>query len=857
MKRIICLIMVLAFAITWVPTDTQAAQLPDFSGGGYDISQYDRALYWNYWWSYDGVYSQWDYYYTADTSFAYVQFIEKIKEDSLAQAKIGIATLAVEGFDLFGLDRSIINAEIQYYEAALLSLLATSEMNLRSAIASQEDVDNTMEPLDYLVEACGVFAGSAGFLTGGMKDDAIAAVSTLISGTDTSISVLDVTRDSVETQAELDFLRQTAQLHLSFDMILNAILDYQEPVPTPSMQNLKIAARNIKEGLLASLKYKLLHFDEWFRGADFDLMGFVFGDVLDSVLDNITEFDAMYLDADDLAGLKLMSNAAKLMSSISLGSDIAVMVCDLTFGASDLLLRYYEICAMAGVRQALLQKADVIRNRIDGLEDSQQIMELVPYLYAMLYVNARGEYSVYSAQTSDAKLYTVKKYADLAEDWYEDVQSLLLNCEESIERLLIAPDDYYRTDEPSEFTGRWIVDTTFTESENEGVAISQLLGSGAAAENAWMTLGEDGSFEFSLVESNSGTGKWLNDGGRIRCTLQIRGQNTPEQLLVLPGYTQNTRLRLMTVYGGCPIYWMLESEGAQDMEEFADYLGSWQIDEQYTMSRNGVSMWDLFGSAYSDYGSTLTIGADGSFNYAIGAGNGGSGSWHSLGSNLLEYEILTYESQTPDFGTITLIWTEHGEKRLVIGYDTYSIFWKNDADTKAPAEVPVTINNLTGIWYCKAKKQAYLFESTGFDSMASTSGIHSVAGTCIEFNLSSDSASHGGFELTDNQISIYSSRSRTDRISLQGDTLIIGEDSYKKAPSSEQSGLIGTWGKQSDMITFTADRYKRTGMFAASGPYYVLSYDIFVIFQQGDYFDIRYSFSGNELHYNDITFTRN
>ena len=87
--------------------------------------------------------------------------------------------------------------------------------------------------------------------------------------------------------------------------------------------------------------------------------------------------------------------------------------------------------------------------------------------------------------------------------------------------------------------------------------------------------------------------------------------------------------------------------------------------------------------------------------------------------------------------------------------------------------------------------------------------------------------------------------------------MIIGEDSYKKAPSSEQSGLIGTWGKQSDMITFTADRYKRTGMFAASGPYYVLSYDIFVIFQQGDYFDIRYSFSGNELHYNDITFTRN
>ena len=107
-------------------------------------------------------------------------------------------------------------------------------------------------------------------------------------------------------------------------------------------------------------------------------------------------------------------------------------------------------------------------------------------------------------------------------------------------------------------------------------------------------------------------------------------------------------------------------------------VGKWVIDSDYSAEYNNISMYDLYGSAFGDYGSGMEFGENGEFSYYIGAGVGGRGTADYCGDEIYA-EITEYESGN----SVNLcIWAVESEDdmRLAIEEqglsDTYTIFWK-------------------------------------------------------------------------------------------------------------------------------------------------------------------------------------
>lgn len=102
--------------------------------------------------------------------------------------------------------------------------------------------------------------------------------------------------------------------------------------------------------------------------------------------------------------------------------------------------------------------------------------------------------------------------------------------------------------------------------------------------------------------------------------------------------------------------------------------GEWIIDDEKTMDENGTSMFQMFGSAYNDFGSGMTVKEDGTFSYYIGAGWGGEGTWSIQGGGML-YEIDSYEGNDKQSGTI-VIDNGGGRTHLIMGLDEMELWWK-------------------------------------------------------------------------------------------------------------------------------------------------------------------------------------
>lgn len=100
--------------------------------------------------------------------------------------------------------------------------------------------------------------------------------------------------------------------------------------------------------------------------------------------------------------------------------------------------------------------------------------------------------------------------------------------------------------------------------------------------------------------------------------------------------------------------------------------GSWVIDEKTTMAKNRTSMFRIYGTGFK-YGSEMNFTSSGKFNYAVGIGNGGKGSYQ-IGSKDITYQVICYEDQSLEKGCLSVSRTNG--LRLVMKYDIYKIYWK-------------------------------------------------------------------------------------------------------------------------------------------------------------------------------------
>lgn len=92
------------------------------------------------------------------------------------------------------------------------------------------------------------------------------------------------------------------------------------------------------------------------------------------------------------------------------------------------------------------------------------------------------------------------------------------------------------------------------------------------------------------------------------------------------------------------------TEETSTQTDWADYAGIWSLDGQRTEERleeNGYTLQSLFGTGLGSYGASMEIGEDGSFQYYIGIGNGGTGSLKPEEEGF-QAEVIPYEPHSDE-----------------------------------------------------------------------------------------------------------------------------------------------------------------------------------------------------------------
>lgn len=133
-------------------------------------------------------------------------------------------------------------------------------------------------------------------------------------------------------------------------------------------------------------------------------------------------------------------------------------------------------------------------------------------------------------------------------------------------------------------------------------------------------------------------------------------------------------------------------------------VGTYHIDREKTMSKNGVSMWDLFGHDYPAYGDEMTLTADNKISFYIGVGIGRSGEYgaYAYPTDRIQYYV---DNEYGEFkpGKLDIV-SINGNIYIVQDYRDYydssaypyKIYWKNDSkDSISNKIVTVKAENYT------------------------------------------------------------------------------------------------------------------------------------------------------------------
>lgn len=325
----------------------------------------------------------WLDYLKNDNQFGFVQFSNKMEESTLLQKAISITIELMDGIHWNDIE-SPGNAEIAFYEDAILGLLVTMESELSSELDKQSEADATMTLMDYAVDGGQAAVDFAGAFVGGKA--AADIFMPLLNGLTGSESLIQGAMKNLESDAQYKALARSAHLYCDFEKVLSAILIKSDN------EALKTAAQNVLDGINQSFTYKLENISSYTGDTAIPQLGsFVFDDVL-----------GKSIESGDITGESAaMVNLFRGVNAFNAGAGIGAFIGNSVVGGHDIFLRYFEMLAMAEIRDCLIEDISQRVSSVTGPEDYNEIREIQSYLYALLYTCQRGEYCMYSLLAKD------------------------------------------------------------------------------------------------------------------------------------------------------------------------------------------------------------------------------------------------------------------------------------------------------------------------------------------------------------------------------------------------------------------------------------------------------------------------
>lgn len=416
MKKVLSLILSIAVIVNLFTVICEATQIEIHDKSSYYVDEYFEHVYTMYHSFMTGY--CWNDYLADNKNFVYPQVKERLGNNGYFQFCLSSAEfLTNAGWDdLFKGKYDENDIKVQYYVIALCSLLMTMESNWADVKAAQAMADATMTWSDYVVEGATVTAGLLSAHAegmGGMWSDAFDACGLSI----------DILSNTINTLNDYQTLETNANTYLMYSSMLEVI---KENTTDPLLDK---ATQYLLKTVDLCYIYRMEHLDTILAG-ETD----VFFSVLDKVIEQ-AEKDSSLLSGE-WAALSCLNHAVKNVGYFKLGVDIGKFTWDIFIKSSDTILRYYEMCVLSSVREALIKEIKNQDSKISGQQDWKDISNVRDLLVDLLYVNVRGEYCAYSLLTKDAGLISsvhVLFNGKKDEKWYNGVLNIANNLQSSIE----------------------------------------------------------------------------------------------------------------------------------------------------------------------------------------------------------------------------------------------------------------------------------------------------------------------------------------------------------------------------------------------------------------------------------------
>lgn len=335
----------------------------------------------------------WNHYFQSDSNFAFVSFSKRVDNSPFLQGIINFSLSIADGVgteDFFVDGNSVDSAdqvEIGFYEDAILSLLMTMEQEVSGSLEQQAKADATMTFEDYVTDATSATVDLIGPFAGDISE-AVESVFLLLDGTVGALNISTAGLEAIQTKEQYEALSQYIRTCAQFEKILGALQNSPD-------DNLKKAADNICNALRQTFDYKIQHIMDYTEESAIPELGsFLYDDVLTKVLET----------GDlEIYGLSAMCNLVGGITAFNAGAEIGSFIANAAFGSHDIFLRYFEMRAMAKIRDCLITEISTLDGSVTGPEDYQEIQNIQSYLYCLLYTCSRGEYCMYSLLEKDAK----------------------------------------------------------------------------------------------------------------------------------------------------------------------------------------------------------------------------------------------------------------------------------------------------------------------------------------------------------------------------------------------------------------------------------------------------------------------
>lgn len=443
MKRILSII--LSFLITVCSIFPALASEADQIQTRLKASGYYKDVYDGYQYHMSGY--MWNEYFNNDNSFAYVLFSNQVKNkhNPFFDAAMSAATNLINGLPVYDM---ILNArfdpddaKVEYYEMALSSLLVTLEQDINDSINHQVDADLTMSGWDYVMKENSAAAGTISVFSDGVLPYVADYIGALT----------DEAKKQIDSYEDLQILLRDQKKYNQFTELLRLI---QKNTDDPL---LKKAAENVRHAIDFSNEYKIKQINEdiantmgYLSTPFFHVFDMVEKDLKKSLENGISFLDGTdeFIEKGGLYAVKFLNTANQLYGAAKTGTDIGIFISDVLVGGSNIVLRYYEMLAMAEVREALLVEIQKEHQKITSPDQFEEIKKNCDLLRTLACVNIRGDHCMYSLLTMDANFLTLLVIKDDQgqpidyDDWHQKSVNIARANALLIDGIVLDTEDY-------------------------------------------------------------------------------------------------------------------------------------------------------------------------------------------------------------------------------------------------------------------------------------------------------------------------------------------------------------------------------------------------------------------------------